>query len=179
MPDILSTIEKTLAEEADPLLKNKKKHKKQKKTERGDRQFDDLEEFKSFLKLESLSDYDEKVHAKLKYYPPFVMSSCHNDPEKIKPSMNKNNKKFVRHLSQHVNKHLIHDIEENSDFLEKMDMAANQEETTFDKLVWHYVDRKTHRSASGNKFRVEMDVECHNDDASVSVDYRAFPVFED
>ncbi|GMM35732.1 Rgi2 protein [Saccharomycopsis crataegensis] len=174
MSDILSTIEKTLAEAADPSLKKKKnkKSKQQKKNEL--RNFDNLDQFRDFLKMESTSDYEEKVHAHLSYFPPFVMQSCHNDPEKIKPTMNKNNKKFVRRLSQHVNKHLIDDIKKNSDFGDEIAFEEIDESDTFDKLVWHFVDANEHES-NGKKFKLEMDVECHNDNATVEVDYRAYP----
>lgn len=179
MSDILSAVEKTLSEANDPML-GKKKGKKQKKqknlaNKKNElRQFEDLDAFRNFLKMETMNDYEDKVHAQVSYFPPFVMQSCHNDPDKIKPSMNKNNKKFVRHLTQHINKHLIADIKDNTEFGEEMSFKNMDEEDTFDKLVWHYVDTAEHE-VNGKKFKIEMDITCHNDDANVFVDYRAYP----
>lgn len=183
MTDILSVVEKTMAESENPdLLKKGKKGKKSKNNKimknKKLREFEDLESFQNFLKMESLDDYDNEVHATLNYYPPFVLQSCHNDPEKIKISMNKNNKKFVRHLSQHVNRHLMHDIveQENSSVFKEPSHLRNVDKIdAFDKLLWLYEDENDHVSTSGHKFKVKMDVECHNEDAKVSVHYDAVP----
>lgn len=178
MSDILSAVEKTLAESADPSLKKKKgKNKKGKNIPKNElRKFEDLDLFKNFLKMESLADYEDKVHAQVNYFPPFVMQSCRNDPERIKPSMNKNNKKFVRHLNQHVSKHLINDIKVNSEFGDAMEFKNLESQDTFDKLVWHFEDLNEHEGPSGKKFKVAMDIECHNDDANVFIDYKAIPL---
>ena len=74
------------------------------------RVFDDLEGFELFLKTTVDEDDFDRIHAQASYYPPFVLHGSHDDPEKIKEGQNSHNKKFVRHLHQHVEKHLLVDI---------------------------------------------------------------------
>ena len=72
--------------------------------------FEDLETFETFIRNETEDDDFENLHCVCNYYPPFVLHGSHDDPDKIKETENSHNKKFVRHLHQHVEKHLLKDI---------------------------------------------------------------------
>ena len=53
------------------------------------KEFDELEQFESFVRDETWDNDFDYFHGRLHYYPPFVMKSCQNNLEKIKPTMNK------------------------------------------------------------------------------------------
>ncbi|ODV58186.1 uncharacterized protein ASCRUDRAFT_10447 [Ascoidea rubescens DSM 1968] len=173
MSDILSSIENTLAGNNQASGKKGKKGgkkggKKLGKTSGNSdiRLFDDLETFQLYLQ----SEEDDQIHAQVSYIPQFVLNSCHNDPEKIKPSMNKKNKKFVRHLNQHIKKNLLTTLPESTGF---SDMQLKLDDTidTPDKLTYKYTDHGDH----SNKLKVEVEVGCFSDNANVFIDYKTYP----
>ncbi|CAG62868.1 uncharacterized protein GVI51_M12507 [Nakaseomyces glabratus] len=134
--------------------------------------FEELNDFETFLRGEVEDNEFDHVHCKAKYYPPFVLHESHDDPEKIKDTNNSHNKKFVRHLHQHVEKHLLKDIREmfqNPD----LKFKNKSKEETFEKITWHYADES---ELNAKKFRIQLDVTCTHDGAMVDVDYRTEPI---
>jgi hypothetical protein len=102
------------------------------------------------------------------------LAASHNDPEKIKDSQNRKNKKFVRHLHQHVEKHLLKEIKESSG----LDLNLKNVETieNFDTITWKYVDEGLHGlNESDGDFKVEVLVKCNSDGAYIDVDYNTIP----
>lgn len=134
--------------------------------------FEDLETFETFIKNETEDENFGNLHCQLSYYPPFVLHANHDDPEKIKDTENSHNKKFVRHLHQHVEKHLLKDIKE-ALRLPNMKFHDKNKDEQFDKITWHYAESTELES---KKFRVNVDVTCHHDDAKVEVDYKTVPI---
>lgn len=145
------------------------------------REFDDMTAFEAYIRDETWDNEFDYCHAKLKYYPPFVLKECHNDTDKIKPTMNRNNNKFKRHLHQHIEKHLMHDMEKASGF--KMDFQKMGVEDTASTTTWKYLDEGLHgfTKEEEDKFdrhwKLEMKVTCNNENAMVEVDYMAIPTF--
>lgn len=134
--------------------------------------FEELGDFENFLRGEVEDNEFDHVHVKARYYPPFVLHQSHDDPEKIKDTENCHSKKFVRHLHQHVEKHLLTDIREmfrdpNLKFKNK------SKEVTFDRITWHYADES---ELNAKRFRIEVDVTCTNSGALVNVDYKTQPM---
>lgn len=158
-----------------------KKDKSQKKVKLSNgklQEFEDLETFEQFLKDEKEDHEYSNAHAHINYIPPFVLAASHNDPEKIKNSQNRKNKKFVRHLHQHVEKHLLNEIKENSG----LDLHFNKPETVedFDTITWKYVDESNHGlEETDDKFKVEVVVKCNSDNAYVDVNYNTLPITDD
>ncbi|BAO42026.1 Respiratory growth induced protein 1 [Kluyveromyces marxianus] len=134
--------------------------------------FEDLESFETFIKNETEDEEFDHVHCHLKYYPPFVLHESHDDPEKIKDSANSHSKKFVRHLHQHIEKHLLKDIKERV-HLPDLKFKDKGKEETFEHIVWKYNDVAQYH---GKDFEIHVTVECHNDSAIVDVDYLTTPV---
>lgn len=133
--------------------------------------FDDMSEFEVFIKCETEDEEFDHVHCHLKYYPPFVLHESHDDPEKIKNTANSHSKKFVRHLHQHVEKHLLKEIKESAGLTE-LKFNDKSKEETFEHIVWRY---NGHTSYHNKDFDVHVTVECHNDSAIVDVDYLTVP----
>ncbi|KAH3679989.1 hypothetical protein WICPIJ_008465 [Wickerhamomyces pijperi] len=133
-------------------------------------EFEDLETFEKFLRDEKEDNEFNHCHAHINYIPPFVMHESHNDPEKIKDSQNRKNKKFVRHLHQHVEKHLLKEIVENSGLQLKFGKPQIMED--FDTLQWKYVDDGDHGLGEEfEHFTVEVDVKCNSNGAAIDVNY--------
>ncbi|AET39389.1 uncharacterized protein Ecym_4326 [Eremothecium cymbalariae DBVPG len=156
----------------------KKDKKKQKintiETKEGEkiRVFDDLESFELYIKGETEDEEFDHVHCQVRYYPPFVLHESHDDPDRIKETLNSHNKKFVRHLHQHVEKHLLKDIKE-SVGLPELKFKDKSKEETFTHVVWKYhAPTKYHNK----DFMIHVTVECHNDSAIVDVDYLTEPM---
>lgn len=134
--------------------------------------FEDLETFETFIKNETEDDDFENLNCQVNYYPPFVLHHAHDDPEKIKDSENSHNKKFVRHLHQHVEKHVLKDLKECLN-LPDMKFHDKNKEETFEKITWHYGEDAQIKE---KKFHISVDVTCHHDDAMVCVDYKTQPL---
>lgn len=134
--------------------------------------FEELEDFEGYIK-EGFEDGEfERVHCRVNYYPPFVLQHHHNDPEKVGDLENSHNKKFVRHLHQHVEKHLLHDIRDALD-LPDLKFKGKSKDESFEKIVWHYNQEV---EARGKKFYVNIDVTTNHDDAMAHVDYHTSPI---
>ncbi|KAH3683527.1 hypothetical protein WICPIJ_005501, partial [Wickerhamomyces pijperi] len=111
-----------------------------------------------------------QCHAHVNYIPPFVLQESHNDPERVKDSQNRKNKKFVRHLHQHVEKHLLKEIEKNSGM--SLHFGKAQVVEDFDTITWKYVDDTDHGlGEEAEHFKVEVDVKCNSEGAFVDVNY--------
>lgn len=137
-------------------------------------EFDDLPSFEQFLKDEREDNDFCNAHAHINYIPPFVLAESHNDPEKIKDSQNRKNKKFVRHLHQHVEKHLLKEIKSSIG----LDLNLKNVETVeeFDTLEWKYVDDGLHGlNETEGDFKVEVNVKCNSNGAYIDVDYKTTP----
>lgn len=133
--------------------------------------FEDLDDFEMFIKNETEDDDFDHVHCRLKYFPPFVMHESHDDPDKIKDTANCHSKKFVRHLHQHVEKHLLKDIKERIR-QPGLKFKDKGKEETFDHIRWSYNDVANYHEKD---FEIHVTVECHNDSAMVDVDYLTRP----
>lgn len=130
--------------------------------------FENLQDFENFIKQETEDEEFDNLHCQLRYYPPFVLHEAHDDPEKISTTANSHSKKFVRHLHQHVEKHLLKDIKE---AIKKPDLKFREKskDETFDKIVWQYGDDTEYHD---RKFHIHVEVICKHDDAMVDVDYK-------
>ncbi|SCU85984.1 LADA_0D11364g1_1 [Lachancea dasiensis] len=135
--------------------------------------FEDLETFELFIKNETEDEDFDHVRCHLKYYPPFVLHESHDDPEKIKETVNSHSKKFVRHLHQHVEKHLLKDISERLQLPLLKFKDKSKLETPDHNIVWKYNERAEYHS---REFDIHVTVECHHDSALVDVDYLTEPV---
>lgn len=138
--------------------------------------FEDLNDFEMFIRNEVEDDEFDNIHCQLKYYPPFVLQDAKDhDPEKIKDTENCHSKKFVRHLHQHVEKHLLKDIKE---ALQQPTLKFHDKskDATFEKITWHYGEQT---ELHNKKFKVQIDVSCNNDGAMVDVDYKTVPIKEE
>lgn len=144
------------------------------------REFDELDQFEAFVRDETWDNDFDYFHGRLNYYPPFVLKECSNNLEKIKPTSNKNSKKFRRHLQQHIEKHLFKDLEKCCGYelnFEKADIVE-----TPDKLTWKFTDQSDHGFSKeeedkfGRHWKLEMSVTCSNESALVEIDYQAIPI---
>lgn len=142
--------------------------------------FDELTSFEAYLRDETWDNDYDYCHAHLTYYPPFIMKEIHGDPEKIKETMNKNSSKFVRHLKQHIKKHLMADMEKCSGY--KMDFKETGKQETPDKLSWVFLDDGNHGFSEEEEkefnrwWKVQLEVSCNNQNPLVEIDYMAIPV---
>lgn len=144
------------------------------------REFDDLTSFESFIRDETWDNDFDYYHAHLSYYPPFVMKECSNNLEKIKPTCNKNSKKFRRHLNQHIRNHLLKDLEKCCGYelnLEQIDTIETPK-----SIVWKYTDETDHgfpkeeEDLYNRHWKLELEIRCNNENAMVDVDYRSMPI---
>ncbi|CCH60263.1 hypothetical protein TBLA_0C04670 [Henningerozyma blattae CBS 6284] len=138
--------------------------------------FEDLEDFNVFLKNGAEDDEYDNIHCQLKYYPPFVLAESHNDPEKIKDTANSNSKKFVRHLNQHVEKHLLKDIRNSLD-LPDLKFKDKSKEKTNENMIWNYSD-VSQSKINHKKFKIDIRVTANHYNAMVDVDYKTVPIAE-
>ena len=134
--------------------------------------FEDLQGFETFIANETEDDDFDHLHCKLNYYPPFVLHESHEDPEKISDAANSHSKKFVRHLHQHIEKHLLKDIKQ---AVRKPELKFHEKskEETFDKITWQYGEETEYH---GRPFKIDVQVVCTHEDAMVFVDYKTHPV---
>lgn len=135
--------------------------------------FEDLTDFETYLKNETEDNEFDNLFCKLKYYPPFVLKDAKSDPEKIQEKVNCHSKKFVRHLNQHVEKHLLKDI--NEALLQDVDLKFKNKskDKQVNKMTWFYNDE---REINNKKFKVDLQISCNNEGAMVEVEYRTTPV---
>lgn len=131
-------------------------------------EFEDLPTFEQYLKDEREDNEIGNAHAHIQYIPPFVLQESHNDPDRVKDSQNRKNKKFVRHLHQHVEKHLLEDIKDCSG----MDVRFGKPEKIedFDTITWRYEGMTT------GSYKVQVIVKCDSNGAAIDVRYDTVPV---
>lgn len=168
----LQTTQSTMAK------KDKQQQKKSRQSNGKLQEFEDLESFEQFLKDEKEDHEYANAHAHINYIPPFVLAASHNDPDKVKDSQNRKNKKFVRHLHQHVEKHLLAEIKEKSG----LQLNFNKPETIedFDTITWKYVDESNHGlDENDEKFKVEVLIKCNSENSYVDVNYNTLPINDD
>ncbi|CCH63134.1 hypothetical protein TBLA_0J01380 [Henningerozyma blattae CBS 6284] len=134
--------------------------------------FEDMETFERFIKDSEEDDNFNNVHCQIHYYPPFVMHASHDNEEKVKDTDNSHNKKFVRHVHQHVEKHLLKEIKDALDMPDLKFHDKNKEET-FEHVRWHYGETAEHKD---KKFKIDINVTCLHDTAMVDVDYATTPI---
>ncbi|SCU80017.1 LAFA_0B07030g1_1 [Lachancea sp. 'fantastica'] len=133
--------------------------------------FEDLDSFELYIKNETEDDDFDHVRCRLKYIPPFVLHESHEDPERIKDSVNSHSRKFVRHLHQHVEKHLLKDITDRLQ-IPTLKFKDKSKVETPDNIVWRYNEHAQYHS---REFDIHVSVQCHHDSAMVDVDYLTEP----
>lgn len=144
------------------------------------REFDDLTAFESFVRDETWDNEFDYFDAKLSYVPPFVLKECHDNLEKVKPTMNKNSKKFKRNLQHHIKNHLIKDLQKCCGYpldLHKMDTIETPK-----KVTWKFMDDTDHgftkeeEDRYNRHWKLELEISCNNENPTVEVNYRSVPV---
>lgn len=142
--------------------------------------FDDVIAFESYIRDETWDNDFDYCHAHLAYYPPFILKEVHGNLDKIKPTMNKNSRKFRRNLHHHIKRHLMADMERCSGF--QMDFGKATMEETPKSLTWKFSDQGDHgftreeEDMFNRHWKLELEVRCNNESPMVEVDYRAIPV---
>lgn len=144
------------------------------------REFDDLRSFEAFIRDETWDNDFDYINAHLRYYPPFIMKECHDNLEKIKPTMNKNSRKFKRNLQHHIKRHLIQEMQLCGGYPMEFKKIALDEKPN--KITWKFEDSTDHgfdpeeENQFNRHWRLELDVSCNNENALVDVEYRAIPL---
>lgn len=142
--------------------------------------FDDLVAFESYIRDETWDNDFDYCHAHLSYYPPFIMKEVHNNVDKIKPTMNKNSRKFRRNLQHHIKRHLMKEMQMCSGF--EMDFGKAKMEETPKSIVWTFEDAGLHGFSQEEEdmfdrhWKLELQVKCNNENPMVEVDYKAIPI---
>ncbi|TID26240.1 hypothetical protein CANINC_002772 [Pichia inconspicua] len=149
--------------------------------------FDTLSKFEEFIKNESWDDEYDAMKVHLEYIPPFIEHEIHSDEEKIKPQMNALNKKFRRHLHQHLTKHLLPEINKMSGInykFKEIDEGLIPMYNGIESVYkWHYKDEGLHGFDESeynlrHHWKAEMDVTCDSNGPYVKVDFSCTPVGE-
>lgn len=144
--------------------------------------FEDLRAFESYIRDETWDNDFDYCHAHLSYYPPFILREVHDNLDKIKPTMNKNSRKFRRNLQHHIKRHLMKEMETCSGF--KMDFNKVGVEETPTNIVWKFEDSGHHGFDPSEEdlyhrhWKLELQVKCNNESPMVEVDYKAMPIME-
>lgn len=144
------------------------------------REFEDLTSFESFVRDETWDNEYDYYHARLSYYPPFVLKECHDDLDKIKPTCNKNSSKFKRNLQHHIKNHLLKDLQKCCGYELNMDKVDTIE--TPKKITWRFKDESDHgftkeeEDKNDRHWKLELEISCNNENAMVEVDYKAVPI---
>ncbi|ODV68342.1 respiratory growth induced protein 1 [Hyphopichia burtonii NRRL Y-1933] len=144
------------------------------------REFEELTAFESYIRDETWDNDFDYCHAHLSYYPPFILKEVHNNLDKIKPTMNKNSRKFRRRLQSHIKRHLMIEMEKCSGF--KMDFDKVGIEETPTSVVYKFADNGDHgfdpdeEDLFGRHWKLELEVKCNNENPLVEVDYKAIPI---
>lgn len=141
--------------------------------------FDDIIAFESYIRDETWDNDFDYCHAHLNYYPPFILKEVHGNLDKIKPTMNKNSRKFRRNLQHHIKRHLMPDMQKCSGF--QMDFGKAVMEETPKSITWKFQDLGDHGFAKEEEdmydrhWKLELQVKCNNENPMVEVDYRSVP----
>lgn len=144
------------------------------------REFDELTSFEQFVRDETWDNEFDYFHAKLNYYPPFVMKACRLNLDKIKHTANKNSRKFRRQLNHHVKNHLFKDLEKCCGY--PLDFGKAEVIDTPNRITWRYHDYSDHgfdpqeEDEYGRRWKLDMTISCTNENAMVEVDYKSMPV---
>lgn len=142
--------------------------------------FEDLVAFEAYIRDETWDNEFDYCHAHLSYYPPFILRETHGNLDKIKPTMNKNSRKFRRNLQHHIKRHLMADMARCSGF--QMDFGKAEMEQTPKNIVWKFKDEGDHgfqpdeEDLYDRHWRLELEVKCNNETPMVEVDYKAVPI---
>lgn len=144
------------------------------------REFEDITAFESYIRDETWDNDFDYIHAHLKYIPPFIMKECHDNLDKIKPTANKNSRKFKRNLQHHIKRHLMKDMQICSGY--DMDFKKVAVDETPKKMTWKFEDVTDHgflqeeEDLFDRHWKLELEVTCNNENAMVDVDYKAIPI---
>ncbi|EGV64934.1 Respiratory growth induced protein 1 [Yamadazyma tenuis] len=144
------------------------------------KEFDDLRAFEAYIRDETWENDFDYLHAHLKYYPPFILKECHENLDKVKPTANKNSRKFKRNLQHHVQRHLMKEMAICGGY--NMDFKRVDVRETPKTMVWTYEDSTDHgfnpeeEDAFNRHWKLQLEVCCNNENAMVDVDYRAIPL---
>lgn len=142
--------------------------------------FDDVVAFESYIRDETWDNDFDYCHAHLQYYPPFIMKEIKGNMEKIKPTMNKNSRKFRRNLQHHIKRHLMAEMAKCSGF--QMDFGKAVMEESPKNIVWKFKDEGHHGFSEEEEdlynrhWKLELEVKCNNENPMVEVDYKAIPL---
>lgn len=142
--------------------------------------FDDVVAFESYIRDETWDNDFDYCHAHLAYYPPFILKEVHNNLDKIKPTMNKNSRKFRRNLQHHIKRHLMQEMQKCSGF--QMDFGKASMEETPKNITWKFQDSGHHGFSEEEEelfnrhWKLELEVKCNNETPLVEVDYKAIPI---
>ncbi|GMF05006.1 unnamed protein product [Ambrosiozyma monospora] len=146
-----------------------------------EQKFDKLEQFEEYIKNESWDNEFDNIDITLEYLPPFIVHEIHGDENNIKESMTALNKKFRRHLHQHLTKHLIPEINKmagiNYKFKKIDEELVPNTYGTSSVYHWHYEDKSNHGFEDAeyekrNHWKVELDVTCNSDNPYVTVHFQ-------
>ncbi|AWU77940.1 hypothetical protein CAS74_003247 [Pichia kudriavzevii] len=147
-------------------------------------EFDSLDKFEEYIKNESWDDEYDRLKVHLEYLPPFIEHEIHGDEENIKPQMNALNKKFRRHLHQHLTKHLLPQINKMSGIkynFKEIDEGLVPEHNGLDSVYrWHYNDDGNHGFDEQDykcrsHWKAQLDVICNSNGPYVHVDFVCHP----
>lgn len=150
-----------------------------------EKEFDDLAKFEEYIKNETWDDEYDQMKIHLRYIPPFILNEIHNDEENIKPSMNALNKKFRRHLHQHLTKHLLPEVNKmsgiNYNFKEIDVGLVPQFNGLESSYKWHYEDSGSHgfdesEYKERHHWKAQLDVTCDSNGPYVYVDFECIPI---
>ncbi len=147
--------------------------------------FDTLAKFEEYIKNETWDDEYDSLNLHLEYIPPFILNEIHDDEEKIKPQMNALNKKFRRHLHQHLTKHLLPEINKMSGIkyqFKEIDEGLVPQMNGIESIyTWHYEDSGNHgfneeEYSARHHWKAVMDVHCDSNGPHVKVDFKCSPL---
>lgn len=134
--------------------------------------FEDLHDFETYLKGETEDQEFDHVHSNWSTIHLCPAWCCMMIRKKIKETANSHSKKFVRHLHQHVEKHLLKDIKTAINKPE-LKFHDKKKQESFDRIVWNYGEET---ELNAKKFKVSVEVVCKHDGAMVDVDYKTEPL---
>ncbi|KAG7764613.1 hypothetical protein KL946_003293 [Ogataea haglerorum] len=144
------------------------------------RKFDDIVAFEQYLKDETWDNEFDYFHLKVNYLPPFVLHSIHDNPEKIKPTMNSRSRKFVRHLGHHIKRHLLSEINYYTGVNYNFEKAV-VEHRPDGTILFHLHDYSDHGYGEetdkyNRHWKVDLDVKCNPENPYVEVDMKSCAV---
>ncbi|KAG7822840.1 hypothetical protein KL909_004005 [Ogataea angusta] len=141
------------------------------------RKFDDIVAFEQYLKDETWDNEFDYFHLRVNYLPPFVLHSIHDNPEKIKPTMNSRSRKFVRHLGHHIKRHLLSEINYYTGVNYNFEKAV-VEHRPDGSILFHLHDYSDHGYGEetdryNRHWKVDLDVKCNPENPYVEVDMKS------